>query len=298
MRIDRIFVIVLSCLVGGLACQSSEFNWRTFRFEQVGPRNRPLITAETEDDVDMGQIPPPAQKSAPNLKPSRQSALEKGELFRLYLGDESAQPMVPSEDFYLVRNAPLDKLAELLVLLYPGEGPGGNPNKRIVIYKNEQVWEQARTFAPRLDAAAEIVGGESSDWAQALSLLYRSEYPRKLDATTRDKVISLFNQVIEDTSEDAGVRWAAVVLSSMLHVRFEPRDYSAAEAVLGEGENFIRGTDYRAMVMRYHHLRLLLARGQKLTARKQAMDAMNYFQNWQNTDCYDLIRMIGQETAK
>ena len=44
-------ILAAVVMMGSLGCQSGsrEFNWKTFRFERVGPRNHPRIVAQEEE---------------------------------------------------------------------------------------------------------------------------------------------------------------------------------------------------------------------------------------------------------
>ncbi|MFA5863615.1 MAG: hypothetical protein WC975_02905 [Phycisphaerae bacterium] len=289
--------------LGSLGCQSGsyEYNWRTLRFEQVGPRARYQIDVSHEkkgsaEDEDMGQIPPPGNPSGGELTRKQQSAFAKGRLYRFYLGDQTVDKNASMPELYVVRQTTPDKLAELLSLIYPGQGPGGSDRLRFIIYADEKILEKAQSFASRLDVPAQKNKPENlSDWDLAIGLIYGSEFPRKLDSDARFRIVSMLNRIMDDRSAQVAVRWAAGIIASDLYSRFDPRDSVAASATLSRLSKVVRGQDYKAMVVRYHHLQQLMARGQTLTAKKQAQDALNYFQKWEDTNCYQSIRNIVEQ---
>lgn len=304
-------IVAWGCLAAlGPGCGQYEFNRRTFRFEQVGPRSRPAVRAGAEAPADasaqtnatMGeQIPPPAAKAPVRLSPRQKATFEKGKVFTLYLGDESVEKKPGQSDLYLVKQATPDKLAELLVLLFPGDGPGGSVRLRFISYSDEQTWAQAMAFASRLDVAAiRIQPGiglpeTAAEWDLAIGLVYGSEFPRKMDPDIRFRAVSLLNHILKDPGAGAEQRWAAGILAATLQTRFEPRDLVAASATLSQTLRLTSKQDYKALVIRYHYIRQLMARGQTLTARRHAQDALNYFQGLDDTNCYRFLRTIVEQ---
>jgi hypothetical protein len=299
-----IFLAVLggACCAGCESNRSQEFNWRTFRFEAVGPRERPQKTVAKEGELD--QIPPPAQKTSAQMTSKQKKVYEKGEINRLYIGDATASKDASADNLYIAKQTTPDKLAELLTLLYPGQGPGGSDRLRFLLYSDETTWEKAKAFAPRLDVAAQQIKPDGTpvvdtktlpEWDLAIGLIYGSEFPRRVDPDIRVRVISLLNHVLEYPSAQADLRWGAAIISSNLNARFDPKDYIAASATLSQGLRLTGKQDYKAMVIRYHHIKQLLGREQKLTARKQAQDFLNYFQNWDTTDCYHFVQTIVEQ---
>jgi hypothetical protein len=305
MRKDLFMVITVlgwAVLAGCESGRQSEFNWRTFRFETVGPRTRPQGTPAKEGEIE--QIPPSAQKTSAQMTPKQKTIYEKGEIFRLYIGDPSTQSNTATGNIYIARQTTPDKLAELLVLLYPGQGPGGSDRLRFLLYSDESTWEKAKAFAPRLDAVPQTLKSDGNgttevkpveDWMQAIGLIYGSEYPRRVDADLRVRITSLLNHVLEDPSANTELRWAAAVLSANLNARFDPKDYLAASAALSQGLRLVGKQDYQALVIRYHYIKQLAARDQKLAAKKQAQDSLNYFQAWEGTDCFHFMRNIVEQ---
>lgn len=293
MRKNTIFMVLLGLIVGGLGCRSDsqEFNWRTFKYEQVGPRNHPRIVAEDEEFPE--QIPESGMPK-PNLTAKQQTAYEKSQVLRLYLCSERPRSLEEGS-FYLASQAPIDKMADLLATLYPAEGPGGSETIRYLLYRNEGVWERAMRFAGRLDVPAMdssiYISGQGA-WETAVGLLYGSEYPRKLDPETRKRVISNLNHLIGDESAEREIRWAAAILAGTLHARFDPKDFILADATFGEAAGFAPGDEFEALVVRYHHIHLLATMGQPLKAKKQAIDAMNFFQRWENTQAYERVGAV------
>jgi hypothetical protein len=280
-------------MVGVMGCQSDsrEFNWRTFKFEQVGPRNHPRIVAEDEEFPE--QIPESGMPK-PNLTAKQQTAYEKSQILRLYICSEKPKS-IAEDSYYLATQAPVDKLADLLENLFPAQGPGGSEKIRYLLYRNDVVWERAMKFASRLDVPpmdSSIYMSGQGAWESALGLLYGSEYPRKLDPETRKRVISNLNHVVSDESADRETRWAAAILAGNLHARFDPKDFVSADATFGEASELVPGDEFESLVVRYHHIHLLVAMNQPLKAKKQAIDAMNYFQKWENTECYERLGAI------
>ncbi len=301
-------IFIFTAILGWAFCagcqsnQSYEFNWRTFRFEAVGPRERPQATTAREGELE--QIPPSAQKTSAQMTQKQKTVYEKGEIHRFYIGDSTTSKNTTDENIYIVKQTTPDKLAETLGLLYPGQGPGGSDRLRFLLYSDEGTWEKAKAFAARLDVAAQQVKPDGSlagdvknlpEWDQAIGLIYGSEFPRRVDPETRVRITSLLNHVLEDPSAGTDLRWGAAIISATLNARFDPKDYIAASAALSQGLRLAGKQDYKAMVIRYHYIKQLLAREQKLTAKKQAQDFLNYFQSWENTDCYHFVRAIVEQ---
>jgi hypothetical protein len=311
------WIAVCGCVLAVLwGCESGsryEFNRRTFRFERVGPRSRPLNRTGTETAgggqesaagnlTEGEQIPPPATRTPANLSQRQKGVVERSRVTILYLGNETVQKKPGQQDLYVVRQTTPDKLAELLVLLYPGDGPGGSDRLRFISYAGDRVWEMARAAAPSFDVAPQKIEpgatldvGAAGRWNLALGLIYGSDFPRRIESDARFRILSLLNQIVKDLSAPADRRWAAAVLAAALQTRYEPRDFVAASATLSQALRFTGRQDYRALVVRYHYIRQLLARGQALAARKQAQDALNYFQSQEDTNCYQFLRTIVEQ---
>jgi hypothetical protein len=280
-------VVMVSAL--GCRTESSEFNWKTFRWEQVGPRNHPRIIAEDGELIE--QMP---ESPKPNLTAKRQTAFAKSQIVRLYLCSKTPTS-IEEGSYYLTKNAPVDKLSDLLSILYPGEGPGGSEEIRYMLYRSDAVWERAKAFASVLDISSIDKGTYVTDqgsWETALGLLYGSEYPRKLDAGTRARIVSHLTHVTQDVSADRRIRWAAAILAGNLSARFDPKDYVLADAMFGEATELSPGDEFESMVTQYHHISLLVVMKQQLRAKKQAIDALNFYQRWASTECYERISMI------
>lgn len=296
MRKNICWMLIATVMVGVMGCgtDSQEFNWKTFRWERVGPRDRPRFAAA--DEAFPEQIPESGMVK-PHLTEKQQSAFSKSQIIRLYIC-EKTPTSIGQGSYYLATQAPVDKLADLLAILYPAQGPGGSEKIRYLLYRDEAIWERAKKFAERLDEAAieqgTYVVGQGS-WPTALGLLYGSEYPRKLAPETRKRVISHLNHVIGDESADREIRWAAAVLAGNLHGRFDPKDFVSASATFVEAMGFAPGDEFEALVVRYHHIQLLMVMNQPIKAKKQAIDALNYFQRWRNTECYERIGIAAKE---
>ena len=263
-------------------CSDQEYNWRTMRFERVGPRSRFITKTSAEQNKtleDMGQIPEKAQVS-PQAKPPISSL----DVYRLYISDQSQQKGQGWQDFYIVRNAPPEKLAELLAMLFPGQGPGGSERTRWIVYTDDTTASKAQDFARYLDASGK------SNWDQALGYLYASSFPRKMDTDTRYRIVSLLNRVMADRSQKSDLRWSAGIIAANLYTYYDPKDFIAASASLAQSSGTVSKSDYKNMVVRYHQLRLLQSKGLKSSARMQAQEALSEFQKWENTDCYQFIR--------
>ncbi len=313
MRIT-IFILLAGFVLGVSAgCSEYEYNRRTMRFERVGPRPRPQVAsgtqetaanseADSENEPEIGQVPPPATRAPANMSTKQRRSFAKGEIYRLYIGDESSKETLSPQNLYLVKQTSPEKLAELLVMLYPAEGPGGSKRLSFLLYSNQEIWDRAKAMAPRLDVAPQQTeSGKLSlnkgltPWDQAIGLIYGSDFPRQMDSDVRFRVTNLLNQIIKDPAEKTELRWAAGVIAGTLQTRFNPKDYVAAKALLSQAGNFARGRDFKALVIRYHYIRQLAARGQDLAAQKQAQDALNEFQTWENTYCYQSIRRMMEQ---
>jgi hypothetical protein len=298
-RIIPALLIAVFWTTPGCQSGSREFNWQTFRYEQVGPRVVYRPAAEKPRTLeDLGEFPASARKPAPVTSAEQDLAYLKTQTFRLYIGSELPKQSEAGENFCLARKAPVDKLADVLSLLYPAQGPGGSETFRYLLYRNEDVLSQAKNMAERLDAAPIVLDADhsptvdQSSWELALGFLYGSDYPRKLDPALRSRVVLLLNQVIENPAADRQLRWAAAILAGNLQARFEPKDYVVAGATFSRAADFTPGPSYQAMVARFHAVRLLLARNQQLTAKNQAMNAVDYFRDWQYTECYEYLRNV------
>jgi len=289
-----------------VGCSNYEFNRRTMRFERVGPRSRPQAVSETEEpevtaaeEVKNGPIPERGYNPKKNMSQKQQTNFAQGEVFRLYLGDESAKSSISGQNLYVLKQASSDKLAELLGWLFVSEGPGGSKRLSFLMYSEEETWSQAKNFAPLLDVGARdlrssqfAAAADISNWEMAIGLIYGSDFPRQLDSDVRFRATSLLNQVLKDPGEKVEIRWAAGIIASTLQARYQPKDFVAARALLSQTDELVGGQNYRSLVVRYHYINQLMARDQKLTARKQAQDTLNTFQSLSHTDCYQAIRRI------
>jgi len=308
MRRAIIVLVGSVMMLGGWTCNIPrwEFNWRTFRFERVGPRRRPAgpVKPSTAADADAGkrkterpapQIPERTVPAATTDQAGELAAIEKERLYRLYLSTGKANEAVPAENTYVVRKAPVAKLAELLVLLYPGEGPGGRPDVRYVIYRNRDVWREARRFAELLDHAGSV--GETAVnrlWREALDELYATEFPRKVAPEKRFRIITALNRLINDPGVDLSIRWAAGLITGHLFSRYDPKDHLTAGASLALAGRLVRDRPFQSMVVRYHQIRQLASRGEKLKAAKLARETLDYFRGLQKTLCYQMIQHQAQ----
>ena len=311
--------LALSLILGCQSGERYEFNRRTFRFERVGPRPRPTV-ASTEEPApapgkegEMGRIPPRTgpggtfhtingQRISPRtepgtgpvaLTPKQKSAYVRGRVQRLYIGDPTAESTIAPENLFVPKQTTPNPVAELLVVVFPGQGPGGSDRLRYLLYSNDEVWSRAKAFVRRLDVAP-LKPDAGSDgrntWDQAIGLVYGSEFPRRMDPQVRFRAVGLLNQVMADRSADLDLRWAAGLIAANLQSRFDPKDSIAASALLSRTSELVRGSDYRALVVRYHYLRQLEARDQKLTLRKKAEECLKTYRRWEDTDCYQFIR--------
>jgi len=169
---------------------------------------------------------------------------------------------------------------------------------RYLLYRSDSVREEALEMAVRLDVPVialepgQTLDTDQSSWDLALGLLYSSDYPRKLTPAVQARAISLLNQVVENPAADRRLRWASAILAGNLHMCFEPRDYISAGAPFARASDFLPGNSYQAMVTRFHTIRLLLARNQQVAAKQLAGEALDYFQKWENTECYEYLRSL------
>jgi hypothetical protein len=297
----RMIIPIVIAAVYCAGCQSGrqEFNWKTFRFERLGPRDvyRPKAeTGEPSTLEELGTMPPPGRSTTPELSGAgRQSAYERSQICRLYISRQPPKSFAEGEYSYVAKWAPVDRLSEILVLLYPAQGPGGDERIRYLLYRSENVMEKAKAMAVRLDVQAIGVNearGDISTWNLALGLLYSSEFPRKIDVNRRAHVVALLNQVIENPTEDSHMRWAAALIAGHLEMMYSPQDYVLAGASFSRSLDFTSGPSYEGMASQYHMAKLLLVRHQRISAKKQAMDALNFYQKWESTECYERLRGI------
>lgn len=294
----RLMIPILAALFCS-GCQSDrqEFNWKTFRFERVGPRDvyRPKTEADRPTTLEeLGMMPPPGRTTTPELSGTgRQSAYERSQICRLYISKEPPKSFAEGEYSYVAKWAPVDRLSEILVLLYPAQGPGGDERVRYLLYRSETVMEKAKFMASHLDVPAIGINEAKGDvltWNLAIGLLYSSEFPRKIDVNRRSHVIALLNQVIENPAEDSTIRWASAIIAGYLEMQYSPQDFVLAGASVSRSLDFTSGPSYEGLVSQYHLAKLLLMRHQQLTLKKQAMDALNFYQRWENTECYERLR--------
>jgi len=274
--------VIVTC---GACCGPRwQYNWYTFRFERIGPRDKHRQTAGTT-----ARAPQPAGNVAQEpVAPKKRTG--DGRDYRLYFTAGAEVADLPAENVFVVRSAPVAKLAELIGLLYPGLGPGGRPEVQYIIYSDIDVWRSARGFAEQLDTRASDTGSAGDMWRQAIDGLYASAFPRKLERQKRLRIVKLLNRVGRDRSANHDVRWAAAIIKSHLFVRYDPKDYSVAGAALAEAGKTVQHGDYRAMVVRYHHIKQLVAGGRKRDAVTKARRTLKDYAQFRNTSCYGMIR--------
>jgi hypothetical protein len=284
------FIALLGC-----SSATQEYNWQTGRFEQVGPRDVYRHPAKTERTLDdLGDFPASPAKVA---KP-QPTANQQNRTYRLYVGSKLPQQSQADENFYLAKQAPVSKLTEVLAVLYPGQGPGGSKDFRYMLYRNHSTLKDAVKMAALLDVApldfenTSKLAGDQSHFENALGFLYGSDFPRKLDINVRAKIILLLDQVIENPALDRKLRWSAAILAGNLLARFGPRNYIRAKDNFSRASEFIPGDSYESLVAKFHSVQILMTNNQALTAKQQAMRAVNYFQNLQTTECYEYLRNI------
>ncbi len=295
----KVLILLVSILpvLGGWQCnwRRYEFNWQTFRFEQVGMSNRrPAAQSKSPQELvkEQGQIPPKSTEPKQELSPKERRSLLAGRVYRLYLGRGDTNSGIPAENFVVIKYAPVDKLAELLSLVYPGEGPGGSVRLRFILYKDAEIWTQAKKFAKHIDVKvwrAEQTGQNDSDWQTAIGMIYASEFPRKLDPDVRFKIISRLNRIVSDPQIDSPDRWASAIIIAYLNSEYDPRDFTAANANLSLAGRIIRGREYQMLVVCYHQIRLMYERGERLQAKKLCQQSLDSFRALENTECYQSI---------
>jgi hypothetical protein len=256
-------------------------------------------TAEVPVVVSVDQ--PPVPKPAETVEAKEPSVGEVAQGYRLGLLNAQAQPAKgPAENEdevnYRVKNAPVDKLAALLVVLYPGEGPGGSATEQFILYKSAEIGRQARQLAERLDPGTFAnSSGSAQTWKLAIEELYRTEFPLKLEPERRLTVVSLLHRVLNDEFADRDLRWSAGILASYLYTRYNPKDMLTARAALGFAGRLIKGDDYKTMVTKYHLIRLSELEGNKKQMKREALEALRAHKNLENTSCFQMIRELGQK---
>ena len=290
MRGSKWLVAAATLAVVGCGPSRWEFNWATFRFERVGPRvqasqRREGLPEEPKEAAESGTQGP--QGSATK---GEEAAISPGRLYRLYLTVEESVEGVPAESIYVVRHAPVAILAEVLALCYPGDGPGGSPRTRYILYTDAEVWEGARRFAGRLDE-----GPAAGGWREALDALYATAFPRMLDLREHGRVVPLLRRVAGEGSADADLRWASGIILAQLCLHHEPREFAAAEAALDEAGKVMPANSYEAMVVRYHQIKLMLVRGARTQGAAKAQEALNQFRGLEHTTCYQMIRELARK---
>ncbi len=231
----------------------------------------------------------PKQNKNPEagLSERSQRAIEQGRVYRLYIASSDAKISVPEENLYIVKNAPPEKLAEILSLLFPAEGPGRSPNMSFLLYKNQDVWTKAIDFASKLDVSDASAVGDP--WQNGLALLYKSKFPRKLSPQDRYKITLQMNRVLNDTKRNSEIRWASGIIIAALNVRFSPKDYTLAGATLGLSSRIISEENYEMMVIQYHQIVELSLQGKKTQSQAYARETLDTYRNWSNTACFELI---------
>jgi hypothetical protein len=283
-RLICFLVILLG--ISGCRTEQSEFNWRTFRWERTAPRQR--YDANTESEL--GTIPQAAIKPDPRSSQREDKALEKTQMYRLYLSSKSRKVTVNSEDVVILHEGPILKLAEVLSLIYPGQGPGG-VDPVYFYYRNETVCEMAKLMAEKFDLAS---GTVPEAWKSALVELTETEFPRKLSGNQRQKIVSKFREASRNSGNEKIVRWAGCVIAAELLSEYDPRDLSGAKELLKQAETYYGGSDFHAMVVRYYRIKILMDEGKKIPVKQEAQDALNYFQMWENTEVYEKIKALGK----
>jgi len=206
---------------------------------------------------------------------------------------------VPAENVYVAHHAPVEKLAELVQLLYPGKGPGGSDRVQFIVYADAGVWGSAKRFAELLDHAGSVESSLGQLWPDALGRLYKSNFPRKLDRQDRTLVMNMFNRIAGGQSSDPDLRWGSGVIMAHLAARYDPKDYTTASAALALADKVVRRGGYREMVIRYHRIRHLIARGRRVKAVQaraiaKAREALDAYHAFRNTSCYQMIRTISR----
>lgn len=280
MRRTIVILIGLTLFLGSGGCRLHrwDFNWHTFRFERVGRR-------QTREQT----VPPPARtdvaKPTPRAdRPAVEAPEGKPVAYRLYLARDSSADTLPEEIVYDVKQAPVEKLAAVIQLLYPGKGPAGSTARQCIIYNDIDVWDAAKAMAGRLDAPT----GDAV-WHKALAELYETQFPRKLGPQKRLRIINMLNRLARSRLADPDIRWAAAIITSHLSSRYDPKDHPTAGAALAEADRAARRGSFRAMVVRYHLVRQLIARGSKVKAIRTARDAADAYTEFRGTLCYQTL---------
>ncbi len=297
-KILILLVAILPVLTGGRCnCHRYEFNWQTFRFERLGHR-LPQIRQDkqTREKLVREQktIPPKGSSyQQNNLSRKEKKVLISARLYRLYMGSKSAESAIPEENLIILRHAPTDKLAELLEMLCPGEGPGGSVRLRFILYRDPTIWEQAKQFATKLDVPVWKRGKiEPNNWNTAIGMIYATHFPRKLEPEMRFKILSRLNQVITEQANDIKLRWASAIIAANINSQFEPRDLIAARAYLERAEKLARGNNYLALVTKYHEIKLLQLKRNKIKMMQLCQKTLDRYRLLENTECYQIILNI------
>ncbi len=296
-------VVILPVLTGGQCnCHRYEFNWQTFRFERVGKR-LPQIRPDKqtrEKLVKQQEIIPPKGKQTEHLgrlSQKQKRSILAGRVFRLYLGNKGTSEGIPDENLVIIGNACVDKLAELLELVYPGEGPGGSMRLRFILYRDGNIWQQAKEFAKELDVPMwKKDMEEDDDWKVSIGMIYGTRFPRKINPEMRFKILSRLNRLIKNPNNSIKRRWAGTIIASEINSRFEPRDFIAAGANLLLGEKIARGNSYWLLVTDYHRIKLLQMKREKLKMRRLCQETLDKYRVLENTECYQMIlAMLGRK---
>jgi len=278
-------VLLTAASVGG--CRGQDFNWDTFRFERTSPRDR------SSEPVTM-RVPPPAARPEPAPRPRREAVDdERGRIYRLYVTRNAELEAETGARVQVVGDAPVEKLADILWLMYPGEGPGGSRDTRYIVYLNSEVRDLAAAYAGLLDVGEPAEGeGGNAVWAEALSALYASEFPRKLDQASRLRAVGRLERVAQDPQAERELRWGAGILLWYVNTRFDPKDRAAASTGLALAARAATGDAYGTMVVRLHEIRDLMARKTGMRAMQKAREALVEFESLNGTACYKMIESV------
>lgn len=295
-----VLMLILACSVpfwaGGCQPVRWEFNRETFRYERVGPRDRPAPVDTPATQPAVAETDSPRKPAHRQVRATKRTAIARSDgSYRLGIvqGQPSVERSEQSNYDYAAQSTSPGKLAALLVVLFPGQGPGGNETERYIIYNSAEVWREAIDFLPRLDPAkVKPAANVPQAWPKALNTLYASRFPVKLERQQRSEILSMLHRVLNDHTADRELRWAAGIIAAGVHSRYHPQDHLTARAALGVAERAVVGLDYQSLVVRYHRIKLLMAEGSKRQARHEVREVFREYPQFKKTACCRIMRTM------
>jgi len=302
-----ILIAALGTVLGGCQTEALEFNWRTFRFERVTPRSQgPTAAPAASQPAPATAVAPTSAKATPEAGAESVSKsqpafrtwspetdkIKRGMLYRLHLIQDQLEPGLPPENCLVVRGVPVTKVAAVLAILCPGEGPVAGVNIQNMIYRDPAMWQEARSMAEALVPPPNGKRAEPEPWFTALLALYQADFPRRLTPPERIKIVQPLQTMVYEPRIKVEDRWAAAVLAAHLLVRYEPKDYIAAGELLGQAELLAGGSVHRTLIVRYHEIKCRLAQGDRQSAKALADRTLEEFRGLENSTCYQSIRLF------